>query len=50
MVFGLYASSVCPLPKVMAAHLDVPCTEQSYEDAFFAFGSRAHVGSDFEVP
>ncbi|CAE7888038.1 Ppp3r2, partial [Symbiodinium necroappetens] len=34
---------------VMAARLGVPCTEQSYEDAFLAFGSRAHVGSDFEV-
>ena len=33
----------------MAARLGVPCTEQSYEDAFLAFGSRAHVGTDFEA-
>jgi len=37
------------LRRVMAANLCVPCTEQSYEDAFLAYGSRAHIGSDFEV-
>mmetsp|Transcript_121451 Transcript_121451/g.288598 ORF Transcript_121451/g.288598 Transcript_121451/m.288598 type:complete len:500 (+) Transcript_121451:41-1540(+) len=42
----LFANNV---RRVMAARLGVPCTEQSYEDAFLAFGSRAHVGSDFEV-
>eukprot|EP00439_Symbiodinium_sp_Y106_P063527 s2604_g9.t2 len=42
----LFANNV---RRVMAARLGVPCTEQSYEDAFLAFGSRAHVGTDFEV-
>ena len=35
--------------QVIAAHLGVPCTEQSYDDAFLVVGSRAHVGSDFEA-
>jgi len=35
--------------KAMAEQLGVPLTEQSYEDSFLAFESKAHVGSDFEV-
>jgi lysophosphatidylcholine acyltransferase/lyso-PAF acetyltransferase len=42
----LFASNV---RKVMANHLDVPCTEQSYEDARLAHASKAHMGSDFEI-
>ncbi|CAE7309717.1 Lpcat2b, partial [Symbiodinium pilosum] len=42
----LFANNV---RSVMAAYLNLPCTEQNYEDAFLAFGSRAHIGSDFEA-
>lgn len=34
---------------VMAGHLGVPSTEQSYDDAFLAYDSKAHVGSDFVI-
>eukprot|EP00440_Ansanella_granifera_P060343 gb/GFBE01065404.1/.p1 GENE.gb/GFBE01065404.1/~~gb/GFBE01065404.1/.p1 ORF type:complete len:303 (+),score=74.21 gb/GFBE01065404.1/:1-909(+) len=42
----LYASNV---RRVMASHLQVAVTEHSYDDAFLAYESKAHVGSDFEV-
>lgn len=33
----------------MAAHLQVPFTEHSYDDAFLVHASKAHVGNDFEI-
>jgi len=35
--------------KLMAFHLNVPFTEHSYDDAFLAYESKAHVGTDFEL-
>jgi len=42
----LFASNV---RSMMAAHMEVGCTEHSYEDAFLGYESKAHVGLDFEL-